>query len=66
MFQKIKALPLIVCWGIWLAIESSIFHENVTIPNIIVTHGIGILNPPSFSTGKRWIHNAYYLGRKNI
>jgi ribonuclease HI len=42
--KKIKALPLIVCWGIWLARNSVIFKDKPTLPDLIASQGLSILS----------------------
>jgi ribonuclease HI len=43
-FKKIKALPLLVSWGIWLARNSTIFKDKASIPEIIAAQGLSILS----------------------
>jgi hypothetical protein len=42
--KKIKSLPLIVCWGIWLARNFVIFKDNPTLPELIASQGLSILS----------------------
>jgi hypothetical protein len=41
--KKIKDLPFLISWGIWLARNSAIFKEKETIPEIIATTSLLIL-----------------------
>jgi hypothetical protein len=39
-----KALPLIVYWGIWLAHNKDIFQDQPSLPELIFTQGLAILS----------------------
>jgi hypothetical protein len=41
--KKIKAFPLLISWGIWLARNSTIFKEKATVPEIIAATSLSIL-----------------------
>jgi hypothetical protein len=41
--KNIKALPLLIHWGIWLAQNASIFKEKVSLPDIIAAKSLAIL-----------------------
>ena len=40
--SKLKSLPLLITWGIWLARNGAIFKEKVSIPEIISAQVIGL------------------------
>jgi hypothetical protein len=42
--KKIKSLPLIICWGIWLARNKAIFQDRPSLPDCIVAQGLSILS----------------------
>jgi hypothetical protein len=42
--RRIKALPLIICWGAWLARNSTIFNDRPSIPEIVLAQGLSILS----------------------
>jgi hypothetical protein len=42
--QNIKALPLLIIWGAWLARNASIFQDRNSILDIIVAQGLSILS----------------------
>jgi hypothetical protein len=44
VYKSIKALPLIVCWGIWLARNKAIFQDSPSLPEIVVSQGLSILS----------------------
>lgn len=44
--RLIRALPLIICWGIWLARNNSIFHDPLKATNLVATQGLSILSFP--------------------
>jgi len=43
-YRRIKSLPLVVAWGVWLARNSSIFKDNTPTPDIIVEQVLSILS----------------------
>jgi len=43
VYESIKSLPLIVCWGIWLACNKVIFQASPSLPEIISAQGVLIL-----------------------
>jgi hypothetical protein len=43
IFKNIKALPLIILWGIWIARNASIFKDKASLPDIIVAQSLTIL-----------------------
>jgi len=43
-YRRIKSLPLVVAWGVWLARNSSIFKDNTPTPDIIVAKVLIILS----------------------
>lgn len=44
VFKFIKALPLIIDWGIWIARNNSIFQGKHTCSEVIVVNSLGILS----------------------
>jgi hypothetical protein len=42
--KEIKALPLLISWGIWLARNAEIFKEKSSIPEVIVAQSLSILS----------------------
>jgi hypothetical protein len=48
--HNIKALPLLINWGVWLARNSTIFNEKPSIPELIVAQSLSILS--HFPQGK--------------
>jgi hypothetical protein len=42
--SRIKALPLIVCWGVCFDCNLTIFNDRPSIPEIIVSQGLSILS----------------------
>jgi hypothetical protein len=43
MNRNIKALPLILNWGIWLAKNAMIFQDKPSLLELLVIHGLSIL-----------------------
>jgi len=41
--KRIKALPLLITWGIWIARNSVIFKEKYSLPDIIVAKSLFVL-----------------------
>jgi hypothetical protein len=51
-YKVVKALPLLILWGVWLAHNSLIFQENPTVPEVTTTQSLAIL--------------SYYLQEKGL
>jgi ribonuclease HI len=43
-YRRVKSLPLIVAWGVWLARNSSIFKDKTPTPDIIAAQALSILS----------------------
>jgi hypothetical protein len=41
--RSIKALPLILNWGIWLARNATVFKDKPSLPELLVAQGLNIL-----------------------
>jgi hypothetical protein len=53
--RNVKALPFIICWGIWLARNKEIFQDKPSLPELTAAKGLAILShfpqekvPPPF------------------
>jgi hypothetical protein len=42
--KQIKALPLLICWGIWLARNAEIFKDKAIILEVIAAQSLDILS----------------------
>ncbi|WP_216647585.1 hypothetical protein, partial [Shigella sonnei] len=40
--RKLRNLPLIICWGIWIARNRNIFQEKETEAELIIVHCLSI------------------------
>jgi hypothetical protein len=50
--SNIRALPLLICWGTWLARNSSIFHDKPNL-EVIATQYLSILSHFPREKGRR-------------
>jgi hypothetical protein len=56
-FKAIKALPLLVIWGVWLARNSIIFNEKPMVLERTATHSLAILSSFPQESGTVKIRN---------